>query len=161
MNKADSMDPAELLKVNSALTWALSRILRSPEPRRIYTGSFWDQPLKPTYLSELFEKESASLLADLHTVPRNNTVAKVNDLVMRARMVKVQLWRNCYSHRAIPVHTAQFPFTGAGAHLRRAEEGDAEARRQGQETARAHRRPRGGAQFDATLRHSAQFGAIL
>ena len=90
MNKADSMDPAELLKVNSALTWALSRILRSPEPRRIYTGSFWDQPLKPTYLSELFEKESASLLADLHTVPRNNTVAKVNDLVMRARMVKVQ-----------------------------------------------------------------------
>ena len=90
MNKADSMDPAELLKVNSALTWALSRILRSPEPRRIYTGSFWDQPLKPTYLSELFEKESASLLADLHTVPRNNSVAKVNDLVMRARMVKVQ-----------------------------------------------------------------------
>ena len=90
MNKADSMDPAELLKVNSALTWALSRILRSPEPRRIYTGSFWDQPLKPTYLSELFEKESASLLADPHTVPRNNTVAKVNDLVMRARMVKVQ-----------------------------------------------------------------------
>ena len=43
LNKADSLDPAELLKVNSALTWSLSRILTSPEPRRIYTGSFWDQ----------------------------------------------------------------------------------------------------------------------
>ena len=81
------MDPAELLKVNSALTWALSRILRSPEPRRIYTGSFWDQPLKPTYLSELFEKR-APRCSPTCTVPRNNTVAKVNDLVMRARMVK-------------------------------------------------------------------------
>jgi GTPase SAR1 family protein len=43
LNKADSLDPTELLKINSALTWSLSRILTSPEPRRIYTGSFWDQ----------------------------------------------------------------------------------------------------------------------
>ena len=90
MNKADSLDPAELLKVNSALTWALSRILRSPEPRRIYTGSFWDQPLKPTYMNELFEKESLALLSDLHQMPRNNVTNKVNDLVSRIRMVKVQ-----------------------------------------------------------------------
>ena len=31
LNKADSMDPSELLKINSALTWALSRILKTPE----------------------------------------------------------------------------------------------------------------------------------
>ena len=156
MNKADSMDPAELLKVNSAPTWALSRILRSPEPRRIYTGSFWDQPLKPTYLSELFEKESASLLADLHTVPRNNTVAKVNDLVMRARMVKVQALIFDY---VTPYLTPHAPIAGAGARPRRAEEGDAEARRQGQEAAE-HRRLEE-VRNSAIRRDSAQFGAIL
>ena len=81
MNKADSMDPAELLKVNSALTWALSRILRSPEPRRIYTGSFWDQPLKPTYLSELFEKESASLLCEWSSIfPSGSSLRNDEDM---------------------------------------------------------------------------------
>ena len=39
MNKADSLDPTELLKISSALTWQLSRILRAPEVRRIYVGS--------------------------------------------------------------------------------------------------------------------------
>ena len=93
LNKADSLDPAELLKINSALTWSLSRILTSPEPRRIYTGSFWDQPLKPTYLNELFEKESLSLLTDLNAMPRNNVTNKVNDLVSRVRRVKVHASR--------------------------------------------------------------------
>ena len=141
MNKADSMDPAELLKVNSALTWALSRILRSPEPRRIYTGSFWDQPLKPTYLSELFEKESASLLADLHTVPRNNTVAKVNDLVMRARMVKVQAL-------IFDALKKEMPKLGGKDKKQR-------------ELIAGLEEVRNSAQFGAILRNSAQFGAIL
>ena len=70
LTKADSLDPAELLKVNSALTWSLSRILTSPEPRRIYTGSFWDQPLRPNYMNDLFEKESLALLTDLHSARR-------------------------------------------------------------------------------------------
>ena len=34
MNKADSLNPTELLKISSALTWQLSRILRAPEVRR-------------------------------------------------------------------------------------------------------------------------------
>ena len=33
LNKADSLEPAELLKVNSALTWNLARILKAPEVR--------------------------------------------------------------------------------------------------------------------------------
>ncbi|KAL1527414.1 hypothetical protein AB1Y20_016082 [Prymnesium parvum] len=90
LNKADSMDPAELLKINSALTWNLARILKAPEVRRIYVGSFWEQPLKPSFMSELFDREAHSLLADLATVPRNNTTAKLNDLVVRTRTVRVQ-----------------------------------------------------------------------
>ena len=90
LNKADSMDPAELLKVNSALTWALARIMRAPEVRRIYVGSFWDSALQPNYMNELFEKEAHALLRDLNDVPRANTTAKLNDLVFRTRMVKVR-----------------------------------------------------------------------
>ena len=41
-------------------------------------------------MSELFEKESLALLTDLNAMPRNNVTNKVNDLVSRVRMVKVQ-----------------------------------------------------------------------
>jgi len=90
LNKADSLEPSEMLKINSALTWNLARILHGAEVRRIYVGSFWDQPLQPSYMSELFEKETAALLNDLASLPRNNTTAKLNDLVYRTRMVRVQ-----------------------------------------------------------------------
>uniref|UniRef100_A0A7S4B5X4 Uncharacterized protein n=1 Tax=Chrysotila carterae TaxID=13221 RepID=A0A7S4B5X4_CHRCT len=90
LNKSDSLDPTELLKINSALTWSLARILKAPEVRRIYVGSFWDQPLNPNFMSELFEREAAVLLSDLQVVPRNNTLNKVNNLIMRTRMVRVQ-----------------------------------------------------------------------
>ena len=89
LNKADSMDPADILKVNSALTWALARILKAPEVRRIYVGSFWDQPLQPGFMNELYEKEAHALLADIASVPRNNTTAKLDDVVRRTRMVRV------------------------------------------------------------------------
>ena len=91
LNKADALEPSDLLKVNSALTWALARILRAPEVRRIYVGSFWDQPLRAgNFMNALFEKEAVVLLHDLATAPRNNATAKLNDLITRARRVRVQ-----------------------------------------------------------------------
>ena len=91
LNKADALEPSDLLKVNSALTWALARILRAPEVRRIYVGSFWDQPLRAgNFMNTLFEKEAVVLLHDLATAPRNNATAKLNDLITRARRVRVQ-----------------------------------------------------------------------
>lgn len=90
LNKADSLEPHELLKINSALTWNLARILKGAETRRIYVGSFWDQPLRPSYMMELFETETAALLNDLASLPRNNTTNKLNDLVYRTRMVRCQ-----------------------------------------------------------------------
>ena len=41
-------------------------------------------------MNELFEREAHSLLADLSSAPRNNTTAKLNDLLLRARTVRVQ-----------------------------------------------------------------------
>ncbi len=59
--------------------------------RRIYVGSFWDEPLcEGNFMNGLFEHETAVLLHDLHTIPRNNTLKKVNDLLHRARTVRVQ-----------------------------------------------------------------------
>ena len=37
-------------QVHSALTWALARIIKSPEVRRIYVGSFWEAPLQPSFM---------------------------------------------------------------------------------------------------------------
>jgi len=37
----------------------------------------------------LFEAEQADLLQDLSTLPQNGTIRKVNELVKRARLVKV------------------------------------------------------------------------
>ena len=91
MNKADSLEPTELLRINSALAWSLSRILRTPEVVRVYVGSFWDEPLvEGNFLNDLFETEMARLIADLNSVPRNNTLNKVNDLIVRTRRVRVQ-----------------------------------------------------------------------
>jgi len=53
-------------------------------------GSFWDQPLRPSYMMELFETETTALLNDLASLPRNNTTNKLNDLVYRTRMVRCQ-----------------------------------------------------------------------
>jgi len=91
MNKADSLSPEELLRVNSALSWSLSRILRSPESRRVYVGSFWERPLRHgNFLNPLFESEAVALLTDLAAVPRNCTVGRINALVARTRRVRVQ-----------------------------------------------------------------------
>ena len=53
-------------------------------------GSFWEQPLQPSYMAELFEKEASALLSDLAALPRNNTTAKLNDVVTRLRLVRAQ-----------------------------------------------------------------------
>ena len=38
----------------------------------------------------MFDREASALFSDLSSLPRNNTTAKLNDLVYRTRMVRVQ-----------------------------------------------------------------------
>ena len=39
--------------------------------------------------ADLFDSERADLLADLRMLPRSSVIRKINDLVKRARLVKV------------------------------------------------------------------------
>jgi len=55
----------------------------------VYIGSFWDQPYQNEDFRKLFEAEQADLLSDLSSLPQNGTIRKVNELVKRARLVKV------------------------------------------------------------------------
>jgi len=56
---------------------------------RVYIGSFWNKPYMHTECSKLFEAEQQDLIRDLRQLPRNSAVRKVNELVKRARLVKV------------------------------------------------------------------------
>ena len=46
LNKADLVDPYELIRVHGALMWSLSKTFNTPEVLRVYIGSFWNEPLR-------------------------------------------------------------------------------------------------------------------
>jgi hypothetical protein len=59
---------------------------------RVYIGSFWNQPYQTKDNERLFEAEQKDLIRDLRALPRNAAVRKVNELVKRARLVKVHAY---------------------------------------------------------------------
>ena len=88
-NKADSIDAQQLMRVYGALMWSIGKVLRTPEVLRVYIGSFWEEPLVYEDLAALFESEENDLMQDLRDLPRNSAVRKINELVKRARLAKV------------------------------------------------------------------------
>eukprot|EP00941_MAST-03F_sp_MAST-3F-sp1_P000863 g863.t1 len=93
LNKADSVSKDQLVSVYGALLWSLGKVFTCPEVPKVYIGSFWDKPIKSENcgkdFAELFTRHRADLLADLRGIPRNATIRKINELVMRTRTVKV------------------------------------------------------------------------
>jgi len=105
LNKADMMTHQQLMRVYGALMWSLARILQNPEVCRIYVGSFWNQPLQYTGNRELFEMEEEDLFDELQKLPRFAMIRRLNDLIKRAKAVKV--------HHVIVSHLkAQMPVIG-------------------------------------------------
>lgn len=105
LNKADSVSAQQLMRVYGALMWSLGKVFKSPEVVRVYTGSFWAQPLQDRGNQELLLQEEADLLADLRSLPRSKAIRRLNEMVKRCRQVKV--------HALIIEHLrSQFGFFG-------------------------------------------------
>lgn len=102
LNKADATEPQELMRVYGALMWSLGSVVQTPEVIRVYMGSFWDKPFRHEGLKELFLAEERDLVADLLDLPRNAAVSKINELVKRARLVKVHAALLTFLHDAMP-----------------------------------------------------------
>ncbi|PSC74976.1 EH domain-containing 1-like [Micractinium conductrix] len=93
LNKADSVDPQQLMRVYGALMWSLGRIFRSPEVCRVYIGSFnAGAPIREDVNPAgrpLFEREQEDLLHDLYDIPARSCDRRVADFVKRVRAAKI------------------------------------------------------------------------
>ena len=94
LNKSDRVSSQQLMRVYGAMMWSLGKVVNTPEVLRVYISSFWDKPYDEAgaKFKELFDSEKADLLADLRSIPRGATVRKLNELVKRARAVKVHAY---------------------------------------------------------------------
>ena len=102
LNKADTIDTQALLRVYGALMWSLGKVVQTPEACRVYLGSFWDAPLKLEDNRALLEREKSDLLNEMMTLPQNAVVRRINELVKRARSVKVHAYIIHYLKKQMP-----------------------------------------------------------
>lgn len=102
LNKADQISTQQLLRVYGALLWSLSTVIGTPEVCRVYLGSFWDAPLQHTEQAELLQREEADLIQEIMNLPAAVVMRRINDLVRRARLVKVHAYLIHYLRKQLP-----------------------------------------------------------
>jgi GTPase SAR1 family protein len=88
LNKADTVNPQQLMRVYGALMWSLGKVVQTPEVMRVYISSFWDKEYQNKDNTKLFEAEKRDLLEDLLSLPSNSAIRKVNEIVKRARLLR-------------------------------------------------------------------------
>jgi EH domain-containing protein 1 len=102
LNKADSISTQHLMRVYGALMWSLGKVMNTPEVCRVYMGSFWDAPLQITEQAELLQREEMDLLQDIMQLPQQCVMRRINELVKRARSVKVHAYIIHYLRKQLP-----------------------------------------------------------
>jgi len=102
LNKADSISTQQLMRVYGALMWSLGKVMNTPEVSKVYIGSFWGAPLKYTDQQNLFQQEQRDLFADIAQLPTNAVMRRINELVKRARAVKVHAYIIHYLRKQLP-----------------------------------------------------------
>lgn len=102
LNKADSVSTQQLLRVYGALMWSLGKVMNTPEVCRVYLGSYWDAPLQNTEQAELLQREEMDLLHDIMALPQQAVMRRINEMVKRARSVKVHAFIIHYLRKQLP-----------------------------------------------------------
>ncbi|KAL7711574.1 EH domain-containing protein [Entamoeba marina] len=102
LNKADMISSQQLMRVYGALMWSLGKVLQTPECLRVYVSSFWDEPFRDGLFTSLFENERNDLMKDLHALPKQATVRKVNELCKRTRLSKANAYITSYLKEQMP-----------------------------------------------------------
>jgi len=102
LNKADGIDTQQLMRVYGALMWALGKVMLTPEVARVYLGSFWEKPLQNTEQEALLTSEMEDLFKDIQSLPQNAVLRRINELVKRARSVKVHAYIVHYLRKQLP-----------------------------------------------------------
>ncbi|CAD5216559.1 unnamed protein product [Bursaphelenchus okinawaensis] len=88
LNKADCVSPSELVRVRGALMWGLSKIIDTPEVPKVYIGSFTDELKNPNIMS-VFKSDYMDLFHEIEQTPTRSLARKVNDMIKRAKKVKL------------------------------------------------------------------------
>jgi len=102
LNKADRVSTPQLMRVYGALMWSLGKVMDTPEVSRVFIGSFWDEPLHVDEQRKLFESEENDLYTALAQLPRSAAVRKLNDLIKRARLAKVNAYLLEHLRKSMP-----------------------------------------------------------
>lgn len=77
LNKADTVKPQELMKVQGNILWNLSPLLTTVEAPVIYVGSFWSKPYLPGSPETLFDAQEEAFLEDIHEALETQVENKV------------------------------------------------------------------------------------
>lgn len=115
LNKADTVKPEELMRVQSALIWNISPLMSSAQPPVMYTVSLWSMPYEPGAPVRLLQAQERELLRDLRQAIDKRIENKIasarrfavslTSLVLSSVMYAVSLWSIPYEPGA-PVRPA-------------------------------------------------------
>jgi hypothetical protein len=102
LNKADSVTREQFVRVYGSLMWSMGKLFDSPEVVRVYTGSYWDEPLEYDDFEAMFESDEWLLIDELVNLPSVSAERKVNAMVKRIRLVKVLMCTLSYLREQMP-----------------------------------------------------------